>query len=174
MFGNCGVGFAPVRPGAEGYLITLMEGVEDIPGTVLAEGVDFRWQSFPDYLDVLAETLQRVLQVAHGVGGEPHLPPRLARPLGHVPPEQTLAESYYYVKQMQARTPIVVILTDGEVLRGTIEWYDKDCIKITRTGAPNLLVYKTSIKYVYKDEDAADATDEPQEPELAHVSKEND
>lgn len=91
-----------------------------------------------------------------------------------VPPEQTHAESYYYVKQMQARTPIVVILTDGEVLRGTIEWYDKDCIKITRTGAPNLLVYKTSIKYVYKDEDAADATDEPQEPELAHVSKEND
>lgn len=91
-----------------------------------------------------------------------------------VPPEQTHAESYYYVKQMQARTPIVVILTDGEVLRGTIEWYDKTCIKITRTGAPNLLVYKTSIKYVYKDEDAADATDEPQEPELAHVSKEND
>ena len=75
---------------------------------------------------------------------------------------------------MQARTPIVVILTDGEVLRGIIEWYDKECIKITRTGAPNLLVYKTSIKYVYKDEDAADATDQPQEPELAHASKEND
>ncbi len=53
IFGNCGVGFAPVRPGAAPYLINLMEGVEDIPGTVLAEGVKFNWESFPDYLDVL-------------------------------------------------------------------------------------------------------------------------
>jgi N-acyl-D-aspartate/D-glutamate deacylase len=53
IFGNCGVGFAPVRPGASPYLINLMEGVEDIPGTVLAEGVKFDWESFPDYLDVL-------------------------------------------------------------------------------------------------------------------------
>ncbi|MBX9605914.1 MAG: amidohydrolase family protein [Gammaproteobacteria bacterium] len=53
VFGNCGVGFAPVRPGAAPYLINLMEGVEDIPGTVLAEGVPFNWESFPDYLDVL-------------------------------------------------------------------------------------------------------------------------
>ena len=54
MFGNCGVGFAPVRPGQSGYLINLMEGVEDIPGTVLSEGVKFNWESFPDYLDALA------------------------------------------------------------------------------------------------------------------------
>ena len=54
VFGNCGVGFAPVRPGAAPYLINLMEGVEDIPGTVLAEGVKFDWESFPDYLDALA------------------------------------------------------------------------------------------------------------------------
>ena len=53
VFGNCGVGFAPVRPGAAPYLINLMEGVEDIPGTVLAEGVDFDWESFPEYLDAL-------------------------------------------------------------------------------------------------------------------------
>ena len=53
VFGNCGVGFAPVRPGAAPYLINLMEGVEDIPGTVLAEGVKFDWESFPDYLDRL-------------------------------------------------------------------------------------------------------------------------
>lgn len=53
VFGNCGVGFAPVRPGATDYLINLMEGVEDIPGTVLADGVDWSWQSFPDYLDAL-------------------------------------------------------------------------------------------------------------------------
>ncbi len=53
VFGNCGVGFAPVRPGSAPQLINLMEGVEDIPGTVLAEGVKFNWESFPDYLDAL-------------------------------------------------------------------------------------------------------------------------
>ena len=47
VFGNCGVGFAPVRPGGEDFLINLMEGVEDIPGSVLAEGLDFRWESLP-------------------------------------------------------------------------------------------------------------------------------
>jgi N-acyl-D-aspartate/D-glutamate deacylase len=56
IFGNCSVGFAPVRRGAEGFLINLMEGVEDIPGSALAEGIDFRWESFAEYLDVLAET----------------------------------------------------------------------------------------------------------------------
>ncbi|MEZ5650409.1 MAG: amidohydrolase family protein [Burkholderiaceae bacterium] len=56
VFGNCGVGFAPVRPGCERYLINLMEGVEDIPESVLAEGIDFRWESFGQYLDVLDET----------------------------------------------------------------------------------------------------------------------
>jgi len=53
VFGNCGVGFAPVKPGARDYLINLMEGVEDIPGTVLAEGISWNWESFPDYLDAL-------------------------------------------------------------------------------------------------------------------------
>lgn len=56
VFGNCGVGFAPVRPGSAPYLIELMEGVEDIPGSVLAEGVSFEWESFPEYLDALAAT----------------------------------------------------------------------------------------------------------------------
>lgn len=63
VFGNCGVGFAPVRPGASGYLINLMEGVEDIPGTVLSEGVKFDWESFPDYLDALA-SMDRAVDVA--------------------------------------------------------------------------------------------------------------
>ena len=63
VFGNCGVGFAPVRPGASGYLINLMEGVEDIPGTVLSEGVKFNWESFPDYLDALA-SMERAVDVA--------------------------------------------------------------------------------------------------------------
>ena len=62
VFGNCGVGFAPVRPGAERFLINLMEGVEDIPETVLAEGIDFRWESFPQYLDAL-ETMPRIMDI---------------------------------------------------------------------------------------------------------------
>ena len=72
------------------------------------------------------------------------------------PPEQTHAENFYFVKQMQSHSPVVVVLTDGEALHGTVEWYDRDCIKLTRNGSPNLLVYKHSIKYLYKDgEDAA-------------------
>lgn len=67
------------------------------------------------------------------------------------PPDQTYAEEFYYVKQMQARTPVAVVLTDGEVLRGTVEWYDRACIKLTRYGSPNLLIYKRFIKYIYKD-----------------------
>jgi len=70
VFGNCGVGFAPVRPGAAPYLINLMEGVEDIPGTVLSEGVSFEWESFPEYMDALAATPKAVdvgAQVPHGV-----------------------------------------------------------------------------------------------------------
>ena len=69
VFGNCGVGFAPVRKGAAPYLINLMEGVEDIPETVLAEGVTFEWESFPEYLDALAATPKVMdigAQVPHG------------------------------------------------------------------------------------------------------------
>jgi host factor-I protein len=66
------------------------------------------------------------------------------------PPEQTDAENFYYLKQMQVRTPMVVVLTSGEALHGVIEWYDKHCIKIHRAGQPNLLVMKTSIRYLYK------------------------
>ena len=71
------------------------------------------------------------------------------------PPEQTHAENFYYVKQMQSRMPVAVVLTDGEVLRGSVEWYDRDCIKLTRYGSPNLLVYKHCIKYLYKEGDDA-------------------
>jgi N-acyl-D-aspartate/D-glutamate deacylase len=62
VFGNCGVGFAPVRPGAAPFLINLMEGVEDIPGSVLAEGVRFDWESFPQYLDRL-EAAPKIMDV---------------------------------------------------------------------------------------------------------------
>jgi host factor-I protein len=67
------------------------------------------------------------------------------------PPEVTHAENFYWVKQMQGRTPMVVVLSNGEELRGAVEWYDRDCIKLTRTGAPNLMLFKRYIKYVYKD-----------------------
>jgi host factor-I protein len=66
------------------------------------------------------------------------------------PPDQTNAESFYFVKQMQSRTPVAVVLTDGEILNGVVEWYDRDCIKLTRFGSPNLLLYKHVIKYMYK------------------------
>jgi sRNA-binding regulator protein Hfq len=67
------------------------------------------------------------------------------------PPESTHAENFYWVKQMQSHTPMAVVLESGEVLKGTIEWYDRDCIKLTRTGSPNLMIFKRVIKYVYKD-----------------------
>ena len=69
VMGNCGVGFAPVRPGQEDWLIQLMEGVEDIPGTALNEGITWGWETFPEYLDAL-DTMPRIMdvgtQVPHG------------------------------------------------------------------------------------------------------------
>src|SRR5882724_2573880 len=73
LFGNCGVGFAPVRPHHHDALIDLMEGVEDIPGPVLAEGLKWDWQSFPDFLDAL-ERMPRTIDVAAQL---PHHPLRV-------------------------------------------------------------------------------------------------
>jgi len=67
------------------------------------------------------------------------------------PPEQTHAENFYYQKQMQTKTPMVLVLQDDEEIHGIIEWYDKYCLKVNRTGEPNLLIYKPSIKYMYKE-----------------------
>jgi len=80
--------------------------------------------------------------------------PRRAPTKKPVPPDQTNAENFYYVKQMQSKTPMVFVLRDGETLHGVIEWYDKSCLKINRTEGPNLLLYKPNIKYMYKDESA--------------------
>ena len=74
------------------------------------------------------------------------------RPL---PPEATSAEAFYYLKQMNSRTPMVVVMTDGEVIRGVIEWYDRNCLKVNREGAPNLLIQKHCIKYLFKQEELA-------------------
>ena len=67
------------------------------------------------------------------------------------PSEQTNAENFYYQKQMQSKTPMVVVLRDGEEVHGYIEWYDKSCIKLNRSGAPNLMIYKPAIKYMFKE-----------------------
>ena len=67
------------------------------------------------------------------------------------PSEQTNAENFYYQKQMQTKTPMVVVLRDGEEVHGYIEWYDKSCIKLNRSGAPNLMIYKPAIKYMFKE-----------------------
>ncbi len=68
VMGNCGVGFAPLRPGGEDFLVELMEAVEDIPGTALHEGIDWRWETFGQYLDALEEmprTVDVAAQVPH-------------------------------------------------------------------------------------------------------------
>jgi len=68
------------------------------------------------------------------------------------PPEQTHAENFYYQKQIQSKTPMVVVTREGEELHGIIEWYDKNCLKLNRAaGQSNLLIYKASIRYMFKE-----------------------
>lgn len=69
------------------------------------------------------------------------------------PPEQTNAEEFYYLKQMAAKTPMVVVLNNDEEIQGWIEWYDKSFIKINRHAEPNLLIPKHSIRYMFKEEE---------------------
>ena len=69
------------------------------------------------------------------------------------PPEQTNAENFYYLKQMNSKTPMVIVMNDGEEIRGWIEWYDRTCLKVNREGAPNLLIQKQWIKYLFKEEE---------------------
>jgi host factor-I protein len=71
-------------------------------------------------------------------------------PKRNSPPDQTNAENFYYLKQMQSKTVMSIVLRDGETLKGVIEWYDKDCLKVNREGAANLLVFKSNIKYMHK------------------------
>src|SRR5581483_2041254 len=85
-----------------------------------------------------------------GEGKDPNRRPPAGKK--STPPDQTNAEQFYYSKQMQGKTHMVVTLTDGEQLEGVIEWYDRDCLKLNRDGAPNLLLFKRCIKYMYKSE----------------------
>jgi N-acyl-D-aspartate/D-glutamate deacylase len=70
VMGNCGVGFAPVRPGDENFLIQLMEGVEDIPGSALHEGIDWDWETFPEFLDAI-DKKEFVMDVGFMMGHGP-------------------------------------------------------------------------------------------------------
>ncbi len=79
------------------------------------------------------------------------------------PPTETHAEIYYYKKQIDAHTPMVLVLQDGEEIEGTIEWYDRGALKINRRSAPNLLVLKRNIKYIYKAEERV--------PQLSRVER---
>ncbi len=78
---------------------------------------------------------------------------RLRKP---VPPEQTNAENYYYLKQMTNRTKMVIVLKDGEEIRGIIEWYDKHALKVHRATLPNILLLKDNVKYMYKENEDKD------------------
>ncbi|MEK7723383.1 MAG: hypothetical protein AAB336_03470 [Acidobacteriota bacterium] len=69
------------------------------------------------------------------------------------PSLDTFAEIFYYKKQIDSHTAMVIVLQDGEEIRGTIEWYDRDALKINRKNAPNILLLKHNIKYLYKADD---------------------
>ncbi len=77
--------------------------------------------------------------------------PKAFRARKPIPPEQTNAESFYYSKQMANKTRMVIVLKDGEEVRGTIEWYDKSALKVHRHDAPNILLPKDNVKYMYKE-----------------------
>ena len=96
------------------------------------------------------ETLNRRLIRPNLNGPKEQPSPRRAPKPKAAPLDQTHAETFYYLKQMQGRTPMVFVLADGETVYGAIEWYDKFCLKIAREDGPNLLVYKPSIRYMYK------------------------
>ncbi len=83
-----------------------------------------------------------------------------------VPPSETNAEIFYYKKQMDSHTVMVMVLNDGDEVEGTIEWYDRSALKINRKGAPNILLLKHNIKYMFKAEDR-DGGDESEESETA-------
>jgi host factor-I protein len=90
-----------------------------------------------------------------GGGPAPQRPAQSSSPSVQVrkrvpPPNETNAEIFYYKKQIDAHTMMVIVLLDGEEVEGTIEWYDKGALKVNRKSAPNLLLLKHNIKYMYK------------------------
>ena len=133
----------------------LKDALEPIPAEQSADQESFANRK------LIRPTLNRA-EHAHNDHGPNHVPAerrgrdrdrdRSAAPAKKIAPsEQTNAENFYYQKQMQSRTPMVVVLRDGEEVHGYIEWYDKNCIKLNRAGAANLMIYKPAIKYMFKE-----------------------
>ena len=91
----------------------------------------------------------------------PQQPPTSVQVKKRVPPPiETNAEIFYYKKQIDAHTVMVIVLLDGEEIEGTIEWYDRGALKVNRKSAPNLLLLKRNLKYMYKaDERVVPATE---------------
>lgn len=69
------------------------------------------------------------------------------------PTAETNAEVFYYKKQIESHTPMTIVLQDGEEIEGTIEWYDRSALKVNRKSAPNIMLLKHNIKYMFKAED---------------------
>ncbi|MBL8650711.1 MAG: D-aminoacylase [Sphingopyxis sp.] len=128
VMGNCGVGFAPAKPDRHDWLISLMEGVEDIPGTALAEGMAWNWETFPEYMDALEElprTIDVACHVPHGavrayVLGDREKP-------GAVPTAEDMAEMSRIVEEgiragalgFSTSRTVLHKSIDGELVPGT-------------------------------------------------------
>ena len=129
VMGNCGVGFAPAKPDRHDWLIGLMEGVEDIPGTALAEGMTWDWETFPEYMDALekrARTIDVACHVPHGavrayVLGDREQP-------GAIPTKEDIAEMSRIVEEgvragalgFSTSRTVIHKSVDGEVVPGTV------------------------------------------------------
>lgn len=131
----------------------LKDALDSIPAEQSADQESFANRK------LIRPTLTRAEQ-AHNDHGHNHAPAerrdrdrdRSAAPARKTAPsEQTNAENFYYLKQMQSKTPMVIVLRDGEEVHGYIEWYDKNCIKLNRAGSANLMIYKPAIKYMFKE-----------------------
>ena len=120
----------------------------------------------------LAEIKERLNRSQEQASKEPQQDGHAPRPRKPVPPEQTAAEAFYYLKQMNNKTAMVVVMDNGEELRGHIEWYDRTCIKVHREGEPNMLIYKHSVKYLFKQEEEAEEAAEAT-PRLVESSTES-
>jgi host factor-I protein len=88
-------------------------------------------------------------QEAHS-GGAAIRPEKIASARKALKAEQTHAETFYFQKQIQSKTPMTLVLKNGETVHGVIEWYDKDCLKVNRSGKSSLLIYKPAIRYMHK------------------------
>ena len=88
-----------------------------------------------------------------GGGGGRDSGPSIPQGRKKIPPAETNAEIFYYKKQMDSHTQMVIVLVDGDEVVGTIEWYDRNALKINRRGEPNIMLLKHNIKYMYKAED---------------------